>query len=103
VPSTCCLARFQITCLSRPAALDYWRRELEVYQDASLRQQLQASGLVLPTGWLGLVAHRNELLDLMERLSRSRCPLDLWVSSTIRRPTGEIALLDWAFTSATRP
>jgi hypothetical protein len=173
-----------------PRHWNYWRREVEVYQDASLRQQLQGTGLALPeakvveqpdggasmylediagrpgtefslsdhaalaracgrwqarpasevpwtstgflrtyscsraapwdlldddaawqqplvaenwpaglrAGWLRLVAHRNELLDLIERLPRARCHLDLWVSNVIRRPTGEIALLDWAFT-----
>jgi hypothetical protein len=164
-----------------PRHWNYWRRELEVYHDASIRQQLQDAGLALPeaevveqpdggasiyledvpglpgtefslsdhaalaracgrwqarpvpevpwtstgflrmyscsraapwdlldddaawqqplvaenwpagrrTGWLRLVAHRNELLDLMERLPRARCHLDLWVSNVIRRPTGE--------------
>jgi hypothetical protein len=31
-----------------PRHWNYWRRELEVYQDASLRQQLQGTGLALP-------------------------------------------------------
>jgi hypothetical protein len=52
----------------------------------------------LRAGWLRLVAHRDQLLDLMERLPRARCHLDLWVSNAIRRPSGEVALLDWAFT-----
>jgi hypothetical protein len=68
--------------------------------DAAWRQPLVAnhwpSGL--RTSWKKLVAHRNELLTAVETLPRARCHLDLWVSNVIRRPTGEIALLDWAFT-----
>jgi hypothetical protein len=52
----------------------------------------------LRAAWTSLVAHREELLKLVEGLPRSRCHLDLWVSNAIRRPSGEIALLDWAFT-----
>jgi hypothetical protein len=48
--------------------------------------------------WQQLVAHRNELLELVEGLPRRMCHLDLWVSNVIRRPSGEPALLDWAFT-----
>ncbi len=48
--------------------------------------------------WRQLVAHRNTLLTRIDRLPRRRCHLDLWVSNVIRRPGGEIALLDWAFT-----
>ncbi|GAB3832688.1 hypothetical protein GCM10028799_63760 [Kribbella italica] len=48
--------------------------------------------------WGQLVAERNSLLTLVEGLPRRRCHLDLWVSNLIRRPGGEIALLDWAFT-----
>jgi hypothetical protein len=48
--------------------------------------------------WTTLVAHRNELLSMVEQLPRARCHLDLWVSNVIRRPSGEFALLDWAFT-----
>ncbi|WP_233712172.1 aminoglycoside phosphotransferase family protein [Kribbella turkmenica] len=52
----------------------------------------------LRAAWTTLVAHRNDLLDLMARLPRARCHLDFWVSNVIQRPTGELALLDWAFT-----
>lgn len=174
---------------SDPRHWNYWRRELEVYQDAELRAQLQGTGLALPeaeleehkssavlyledvggqagTGfgledhaalakgcgrwqarpalvrpwtssgflrdysttrdvpwelldddaawaqplvadnwpsglraaWEQLVAHRNELLAIVEQSPRAGCHLDLWVCNAIRRPDGEIALLDWAFT-----
>lgn len=52
----------------------------------------------LRSGWHRLVAHRKQLLDVMERLPRTRCHLDLWVSNVFRRPAGELVLLDWAFT-----
>ena len=52
----------------------------------------------LRAGWARLVAHRSLLLDVMERLPRTRCHLDLWVANAIRRPGGPFVLLDWAFT-----
>ncbi len=172
-----------------PRHWNYWRREVEVYRDEELREQLAAAGLVLPdaevaeddggavlmledvTGlagtefglaehgalaqacgrwqaqaagerewtsrgflreysttrqvpwelvddddawrqpliaetwpvglrkaWRELLANREKLLKLVESSPRTRCHLDLWVSNVIRRPTGEFALLDWAFT-----
>ena len=48
--------------------------------------------------WRQLLAHREELLTLVEQAPRTRCHLDLWVSNEIRRPDGTFALLDWAFT-----
>ncbi len=172
-----------------PRHWNYWRRELEVYQDDELRSQLADAGLVLPqaeivehpdgavlviedisgtpgtqfslaehavlaracgrwqarppaerpwtsTGflrdysttrdvpwhltnddaawqqplvretwppqlraaWIHLLAHREELLDLVARLPRARCHLDFWVSNVMQRPSGELALFDWAFT-----
>ena len=71
-----------------------------VDDDAAWRQPLVAE--TWPAGlrqaWGQLIAHRNELLELVARLPRVRCHLDLWVSNVIQRPTGELALLDWAFT-----
>ena len=52
----------------------------------------------LRAAWSALVAHRDELLALVERAPRTRCHLDLWVSNEIRRPDGTFTLLDWAFT-----
>ena len=68
--------------------------------DAAWKQPLIAENWPagLRSSWIELVAHRNELLTLVESLPRARCHLDLWVCNAIRRPTGEIALLDWAFT-----
>lgn len=51
----------------------------------------------LRDGWRRLLAHRGDLLDVMERLPRTRSHLDVWVSNEIRRPAGAVALLDWAF------
>ncbi|MEV0289828.1 aminoglycoside phosphotransferase family protein [Kribbella sp. NPDC050820] len=67
--------------------------------DAAWQQPLVADTWPdrLREGWRHLLAHRNELLELTERLPRARCHLDLWVSNVIQRPTGELALLDWAF------
>jgi hypothetical protein len=52
----------------------------------------------LRAAWAEIIAHRNELLNVVEQLPRATCHLDLWVSNVIRRPSGEFALLDWAFT-----
>jgi hypothetical protein len=52
----------------------------------------------LRPAWAHLVAHREDLLRLVEQAPRCRCHLDLWVSNEIRRPDGSFALLDWAFT-----
>ena len=51
----------------------------------------------LRAGWRRLLDNRALLLDTMAALPRTRCHLDVWVSNEIRRPTGEIVLLDWAF------
>ncbi|MFI5729342.1 aminoglycoside phosphotransferase [Kribbella sp. NPDC051587] len=71
-----------------------------VDDDDAWRQPLIAE--TWPTGlqaaWRELLAHREELLRLVETAPRARCHLDLWVSNIIQRPTGEFALLDWAFT-----
>jgi hypothetical protein len=42
-------------------------------------------------------AHREDLLTLVEGLPRTLCHLDAWVSNVIRRPDGEVSLLDWTF------
>jgi len=51
----------------------------------------------LRAGWTRLLAHREDLLRVMEALPRTSCHLDAWVSNVIRRPSGEVVLLDWAF------
>jgi hypothetical protein len=40
---------------------------------------------------------RDRLYAIAERLPRTLCHLDFWTKNLIRRPDGEIALLDWAF------
>ncbi|MEU4196346.1 aminoglycoside phosphotransferase [Kribbella sp. NPDC026611] len=52
----------------------------------------------LREGWTHLLANRDRLLDLVAALPRARCHLDFWVSNVVQRPTGELALFDWAFT-----
>ncbi|GAA1958438.1 phosphotransferase [Catenulispora subtropica] len=41
--------------------------------------------------------NRDRLLDLMLRLPRTVCHLDVWPNNVIRRADGEVVLLDWAF------
>ncbi|MFC7646769.1 phosphotransferase family protein [Streptosporangium lutulentum] len=36
-------------------------------------------------------------MSLMQTLPRTVCHLDAWPNNIIRRPTGEVVLLDWAF------
>ena len=68
--------------------------------DAAWRQPLVAETWPpgLRSAWNLLLAHRDELLDLVASLPRAHCHLDFWVSNVIQRPTGEIALFDWTFT-----
>ncbi len=51
----------------------------------------------LREGWVRLLAHRDQLLDVVEHLPRTRSHLDVWASNEVRRPDGEVVLLDWAF------
>jgi hypothetical protein len=61
----------------------------------SLIRETWPSGL--RDGWRRLLAHRDDLLAAMEGLPRTRSHLDVWVSNEIRRPGGQVVLLDWAF------
>ena len=67
--------------------------------DQAWAQPLIAQGWPpeLRGGWRRLVANRRLLLDIMKRLPRTTCHLDVWVSNQFRRPSGEVVLLDWAF------
>jgi hypothetical protein len=78
---------------SKPA-----RYEL-VEDDAAWQQPLIAScwPAGLRNGWRRMLANRETLLTIMESLPRTRSHLDVWVSNEIRRPSGPIVLLDWAF------
>jgi hypothetical protein len=51
----------------------------------------------LRAGWVEMVSHREELLTAVEQLPRTRSHLDVWVANQVRRPGGEVVLLDWAF------
>ena len=70
-----------------------------VDDDAAWQQPLVADNWPreLRAGWRRLLDNRALLLDVMAGLPRTRCHLDVWVSNEIRRPTGEVVLLDWAF------
>lgn len=52
----------------------------------------------LREAWTRLMVQRDALLDLVASLPRATCHLDFWVSNVIQRPSGELALFDWAFT-----
>lgn len=51
----------------------------------------------LREGWVELVNARQRLLAVVEHLPRTRSHLDCWVANQIRRPDGQVVLLDWAF------
>lgn len=51
----------------------------------------------LRAGWRRLLDHREHLVSVAERLPRTLCHLDAWAANAIRRPSGEVVLLDWAF------
>jgi hypothetical protein len=52
----------------------------------------------LRSGWRDLVGHSEALLVMAESLPRVRSHLDAWVANEIRRPDGDVVLVDWAFT-----
>jgi hypothetical protein len=52
---------------------------------------------VLRAGWPRLLANRERLLGVLERLPRTRCHLDVWAGNATRRPDGTVALFDWSF------
>jgi hypothetical protein len=70
-----------------------------VEDDAAWRHPLVADlwPATLRDGWRRLLAHRDQLLDVLERLPRTRSHLDLWVSNEFRRADGTVVLVDWAF------
>jgi hypothetical protein len=41
--------------------------------------------------------NQGRLLSIMQVLPRTVCHLDVWPNNIIRRPTGEVVLIDWAF------
>jgi thiamine kinase-like enzyme len=42
-------------------------------------------------------ASRERLYQLSEALPRTLCHLDFWPKNLVRRPDGQVALIDWAF------
>jgi hypothetical protein len=67
--------------------------------DAAWNQPLIAECFPTSLRELATTVHRrrNELLAILEHSPRVLCHLDFWTKNLIRRPTGKIALLDWAF------
>jgi hypothetical protein len=78
---------------SRPADLDLADDD-DAWAQPLVRDTWPAK---LRPGWARLLRHREDLLRVMEGLPRTTCHLDAWVSNCIRRPNGEVVLLDWAF------
>jgi hypothetical protein len=66
----------------------------EAWTQRLMREHFDASARA---GLLRLHARRVRLLDLAERLPRAVSHLDVWPNNLIRRPGGEVVLLDWAF------
>lgn len=66
----------------------------EAWQHPLIRETWPAS---LREDWQRLRAHQRLLLEVMERLPRTRSHLDFWVSNQIGRPDGDFVLFDWAF------
>ena len=48
-------------------------------------------------GLLRLHEERGRLLDLVERLPRAVCHLDVWPNNLIARADGEVVFVDWSF------
>jgi len=70
-----------------------------LYDDAAWEQPLIREHFAgLRDGLVRLHERREDLLRLAERLPRTVCHLDVWPNNLIRRPSGEIVFLDWAFT-----
>ena len=67
--------------------------------DAAWAQPLMREhfGAALRQGLTELHLGRDRLVRLMEELPRTVCHLDVWPNNLIRRPSGEVVLLDWAF------
>jgi hypothetical protein len=63
--------------------------------EAKLVRELWPAGLA--GGWGRLASARERLLRVMERLPRATCHLDVWPPNVVRRPSGEVVLLDWGF------
>ena len=51
----------------------------------------------LRAGWARVMANRDRLLGVLERLPRTQCHLDVWAANATRRPNGTVALFDWSF------
>ena len=51
----------------------------------------------LEAGWARLAGARERLLGIAERVPRVTSHLDVWPVNALRRPSGEVVLVDWAF------
>jgi hypothetical protein len=70
-----------------------------LHDDAAWAQPLMARHFdaELRAGLVRLHANRPRLLEIAAALPRTICHLDVWPNNLIRRPTGEVVFLDWAF------
>jgi hypothetical protein len=89
--------------LSRGFLRDYSREKPAdwslLYDDRAWDQPLVQRNFPaeLRTAATWLHESRDRLYAIADRLPRTLCHLDFWTKNLIRRPDGEVALLDWAF------
>jgi Phosphotransferase enzyme family len=66
----------------------------DAWQHPVVRETFPAG---LRDGVVFVHAHRERLYRISESLPRTLCHLDFWPKNLIRRPGGQVALIDWSF------
>lgn len=66
----------------------------DAWDQPLIREHFDSS---LRRGLVRLHHRRSQLLSWMEQLPRTVCHLDVWPNNLIRKPDGNVVLLDWAF------